>query len=170
MSRYSYVSVVPCSIVTPYRTVLPHFYMNLRYMRSTIASLLKSNARTSGVTRIPDILPEKIAHLSLGDDQPSESSSSNVVSRRIPRNITINRNRTQRMPKSVMDSHMSYVSNYMKNIHSQAHLKVTPPVMTFPHGLIDCLFESQRTTFMGLGYRFNPGQSESCMMLDFHLV
>ena len=163
VSRYSYVSVVPCSIITPSRTVPLYFYINLRNMRSTIASFLKSHALTSGVTRIP----EKMLHLSLGDDQPSSSSSSNVVSRRIPPNITINSNRTQVMPKSVIGSHMSYVSNYMKNLHSPERnkeiRKTTPPVMTFPHGLIDCLFESQSTTFMGLGYRFNPGQSDFIM-------
>lgn len=152
----SYVSI---SHVTPSVSVLLYRYTTSRNMRSTIA-FLKKNILTSGVARLPD----KVAHLSLGNDQPSEdSSSSNVVSRRIPRNITINRNRTQIMPKSVLGSHMSYVCNYMKNIRSEAHFKVNPPVMTFPHGLIDCLFESQRTTFMGLGYRFNPGQSEFIM-------
>ncbi|YP_010185120.1 hypothetical protein LI410_mgp064 (mitochondrion) [Apium graveolens] len=155
----SYMSVDSGSNVTPSVSVLLYRYTTSRNMRSTIA-FLKKNILTSGVARLPD----KVAHLSLGNDQPSdESSSSNVVSRRIPRNITINRNRTQIMPKSVLGSHMSYVCNYMNNIRSEAHFKVNPPVLTFPHGLIDCLFESKRTTFMGLGYRFNPGQSEFIM-------
>lgn len=157
--------MIPCSIVTPSRIVPIHCYMNLRYMRSTIGALASNNARVLNVSNITD----RIEKLSLFDDSGEASSSnSNIVTRRIPRTLPFSRTKhihIHHYPRSVISSHMSQICNYMNNIQTPARLKeiiktTHNPVMT---GLIDRLFENPRTTFMGLGYRFKPGQSDFIM-------
>lgn len=131
--------------------------MNHRNMRSTLGSFISNNAaRALGVSKITDQLEE----LSLSD--AGESSSSNVVSRRIPRSIKVD---PSTMPHRAILSHMSSVCKYMQNLHAPAHLKeiINTPVVTKPLGFIDRLFEHKMTTFMGLGYRFKPGQSDFLM-------
>lgn len=182
VSRYSYVSVVPCSSVTPSRTVPLYCYMNHRYMRSTIGSLISSNARALGVSKITD----KLEELSLHDKNAGESSSSNVVSRRITRessssNVVSHRiprtpssfltQHIHHYPRSVISSHMSKICNYMNNIQAPARLKeiiqtTHAPFTALSPGLLDCI--SSKKTFMGLGYRFKPGHSDF-IMHDFKM-
>lgn len=149
--------------------------MNLRYMRSTIASLISSNARALGVSKITD----KLEELSLRDDS-GESSSSNVVSRRIPRRIPRSLSTSSRIqhrhyhyhyPRSVIGSHMSQICNSMNNIQAPARLKeimktTHAPFAALSPGLLDCI--SSKKSFLGLGYRFKPGHS-NFFMHDFQI-
>nr|YP_010722499.1 hypothetical protein P4C39_mgp30 [Cuminum cyminum]WDV16693.1 hypothetical protein [Cuminum cyminum] len=172
VNRHSYVSAVPCSIITPSRIVPVHCYMNLRYMRSTIDSLISSNARAISISQITD----KLEELSLYD-KTGESSSSNVVSRRIPRNLSNSITRhihIHHYPRSVFSSHMSNICRYMNNIQVPARLKEImntthvpfAPFRALSPGLLDCL--SSKKIFMGLCYRFKPGVS-NFLMHDFKI-
>lgn len=171
VSRYSYVSVVPCSIITPSRTVPGYCYMNIRYMRSTIGSLISKNARALGVSKITD----KLEELSLYDnDNAGESSSSKIVSRRIPRSLSSSITKhihIHHYPRNVISSQMSKICNSMNNLQAPARLKeimktTHAPFTALSPGLLDCL--SSTKTFMGLGYRYKPGHS-NFLMHDFKI-
>jgi hypothetical protein len=169
----SNIHVIPCSSVTTSRIVPTHCYMNLRYMRSTIGALASNNARVLNVSKITD----KFENLSLYEDSGEASSSnSHVVSRRIPRSLSTSsrikhRHYHYHYPRSVIGSHMSKICNYMNNIQPPARLKeiinaTHTPYVSLPHGLLECL--STNKVFMGLAYRYKPGQSDF-LMHDFQI-
>lgn len=162
-----------CSIiVTPERSVLLLRYITSRHMRSTISSLISNNARALGVSKITD----KLEELSLYDAGESSTSNThtNVVSRRIPRSLSMSRTHhihIHHYPRSVIGSHMSKICDYMNNIQVPSRLKeiiqtTHAPFAALSPGLLDSI--SSKKIFMGLGYRFKPGHS-NFLMHDFQI-
>lgn len=109
------------------------------------------------------------------DNNQSSSSSSNVVSRRIPRALSSFRARhihIHHYPRSFISSHMSLICNYMNDRQAPARLKEiiksthAQYLSSIPHGLLECL--SSKKIFMGLGYRFKPGHP-NFLMHDFKI-
>ena len=106
-------------------------------------------------------------------DEAGQSSSSNVVSRRIPLgpSTRIKHVHIHHYPRSVISSHMSKICDYMNNIQVPSRLKeriqrTHAPLQALSPGLLDSI--SSKKIFMGLAYRFKPGHS-NFIMHDFKI-
>lgn len=127
-------------------------------MRSSPSYSISKLTNANNVTKITD----RIEALSLADDGGSSSSSSSSSSPQVFHRIQC-MPKHRNLPRSVIGSHMTTVCNYMKYHHVPTRLKeivnlTHTSLLLMPRGLLECL--STNKVFMGLAYRYKPGQTE----------